>query len=64
MYQIFPQNEPDGEGNGWADCAEADATAFAVWDMDAFDGPEGLVYLADTRAKAEAWIISNPKGKP
>ena len=58
-YKIIPQNEPDGEGNGWADCAEHEATAFAVWNMEASDGPEGLEQLCDTRAKAEAWINSN-----
>lgn len=55
-YKIFPQNEPDGEGNGWADCDEQNATAFAVWDMDMRDGPDGLVELCDTRSSAERWI--------
>lgn len=60
-YKVYPQNEPDGEGNGWADCAEHEATAFAIWDEDALDGPDGLVELFDTRAKAEAWITQESK---
>ena len=37
-YTIEPCNEPDGEGNGWADCT--DDTPGCVWFV--FDGDELL----------------------
>lgn len=50
---IFPSNEPYGEGNGWDDCAEHEATQWQVFT----EGPFGeLVGSFDSREKAEAFV--------
>ena len=56
-HVICPSNEPFGEGNGWDDCSENDATQWQVWT----EGPFGeCVASFDTRAEAEAFMAAQP----
>lgn len=48
--KIVPVNEPNGEGNGWEQCAEKDATGFEV------DQGGALVEFFTTRKQAEAFV--------
>jgi hypothetical protein len=53
-YQIIPQHEPHGKGNGWHDCGGEVATLFTIWDSDNEDGH--ALEAFDTRAEAQLWI--------
>ena len=55
-YLIEPINEPDGEGNGWDECDESEATMFRIWDIEADQQVEAFA----TRAEAERWVRSAP----
>ena len=55
-----PHNEPEGEGNGWADCPPEEATAWIVFDDDLTDDSHfEIVALCDTEAQAQAYIKEN-----
>jgi hypothetical protein len=52
-----PHNEPDGEGNGWADCAPEAATAWIVFDDDLTDDSHfEIVNLFETEDAAKNYI--------
>ena len=56
-YRIQPAYEPQGEGNGWENCTDEQATCFYVEQChgpDYWETVEGL----ESRAEAEAWIAS------
>lgn len=54
MLKIYPMNEPWGEGNGWNDCADNEASAFFVARGENDDA--NRIESFDTRAKAEEYI--------
>jgi hypothetical protein len=55
-----PHNEPDGEGNGWADCKPEEATGWIVFDDDLTDDSHfEIVEMFDTEEKAKAFIQAN-----
>lgn len=51
-YSIEPLAEFNGEGNGWDDATDEQATHFAVFDLEKDEQVAGF----DTRADAEAWV--------
>lgn len=50
MYKITPVNEPNGEGNGWDECPEAQATGLEVSDIKY----GYLLGFYESRAEAES----------
>ncbi|RWC99431.1 MAG: hypothetical protein EOS58_32405 [Mesorhizobium sp.] len=61
-YLIIPENEPQGEGNGWWPCDPTVAQAWSVWteiENGEDAGREGdLIQMFDTRAAAESHVSS------
>lgn len=53
-----PHNEPDGEGNGWADCPPEEATGWIVIDDDTDEDSMRFLAIFDTKAEAEEWIAA------
>lgn len=56
---IRPSNEPSGEGNGWDDCAEEDATSWQVWT----GGKEAGECIAAFDTRHEAETFCDPEGR-
>ncbi|WP_454287236.1 hypothetical protein [Rhizobium arsenicireducens] len=52
-YTIIPEHEPYGEGNGWDDCTDAEATQWCIWT----EGQGGeRIEAFDSRVLAEAYL--------